>query len=272
VTVASTGQTFVTTGVDASDSNSYEIYFGSRMPVQTASGVFLNPLGVLNSASFAPAGYPISPGGFVTMFGSFGRQMVSASAFPFPTLLGGVQVTINGLPAPLYFASPSQINCVVPYGATGSTATIVVTADGVKSNSVEVPLAASAPGIFSFSQNGLGDGTVQHANFTSVTAASPAAPGEIVQVYLTGLGAVSPAVQDGAAAPSKEPFSRVTAPVNVYVGGALVSNVTFKGLTPGLASLYQLNIQIPASVGAGAQSLAIQTAEGFTDMVNLRVQ
>ena len=60
--------------------------------------------------------------------------------------------------------------------------------------------------------------------------------------------------------------------MNVYVGGVLASDIQFKGLTPGLASLYQLNFQIPGNVGPGSQSLAIQTAEGFTDMVNIRVQ
>ena len=45
--------------------------------------------------------------------------------------------------------------------------------------------------------------------------------------------------------------------------------VQFKGLAPGLAAFYQLNIQIPVNVGPGPQSLAVQTNDAFTDMVNL---
>jgi hypothetical protein len=62
VNLASTGQTFATSGVDIGNSNSYELYFGARMPAQSGTGVFLDPQRVLNAANFA-LGYPLSPGG-----------------------------------------------------------------------------------------------------------------------------------------------------------------------------------------------------------------
>jgi uncharacterized protein (TIGR03437 family) len=270
VSVASTGQAFATTGVSTASSNTYEIYFGSQLVPQSGTGVFLNPQGVLNAASFAPPGYPISPGGFVTLFGSgFGTQNAKASAFPFPPTLGGVQVSVNGTTAPVYSVTPTQISAVVPYGVTGSTATIVVSVNNTKSNAVSVPLASTAPGIFSIPNNGLGDGAILHADYSVVSQANPALAGETVQVFLTGLGAVSPSVQDGAAAPGRAPFSLVAAPLNIYVGGLPASNVQYKGLAPGLAALYQLNLQIPINVGPGPQSLAVQTNDAFTDMVNL---
>lgn len=275
VNLASTGQTFVTTGVDVLDSTAYELYFGTHLTAQSGTGVFLNPQGVLNGASFAPPGYPVSPGGLITVFGTgFGTQTAQTKTLPFPTTLGGVQMTVNGVAAPLYSVTPSQISGVVPFAAAGSTgattATIVITVNKINSNSVDVPLAPSAPGIFSLTQNGIGDGAILHANFSVVNAASPAAPGEIVQVYLTGLGATTPVVPDGSAAPTK-PLALVTAPVNVYVGGVLVTNVQFKGLAPTLAGLYQLNIQIPPNVSPGDLSLAVQTVDGFTDMTAIQV-
>jgi uncharacterized protein (TIGR03437 family) len=269
LSVASTGQSFATTGVSTTSSIDYELYFGSQMVPQSLPGVFLNPQGVLNAASFAPPGYPISPGGFVTLFGSgFGTQTTKASGFPFPPTLGGVQVSINGTTAPVYSVTPTQISAVVPYAATGSTTNIVVTVNATKSNTVSVPLAPTAPGIFTISNNGLGDGAILHADYSVVSQANPALAGEIVQVFLTGLGAVSPPVQDGAAAPGKEPLARVGAPLNVYVGG-LPASIQFKGLAPGLAGLYQVNVQVPVNVGPGPQSLAMQTQDGFTDMANL---
>ena len=270
VSVASTGQSFATTGISTVGSNTYELYFGSQLIPQSGTGVFLNPQGVLNAASFAPPGYPISPGGFVTLFGSgFGTQNAKASAFPFPPTLAGIQVSINGTTAPVYSVTPTQISAVVPYGVTGSAATIVVTANNTKSNSVTVPMSPTAPGIFSIPNNGLGDGAILHADFSVVSQTNPALAGETVQVFLTGLGAVNPAVLDGAAAPGRAPFSVVLAPLNVYVGGLLAPNVQFKGLAPGLAALYQLNVQIPVNVGPGPQSLAVQTNDAFTDMVNV---
>jgi uncharacterized protein (TIGR03437 family) len=271
VDVAVNSQTFTTSGVDVARSLSYELYFGVRMPPQSGTGVFLHPQGIYNAATFAPAGAPVSPGGFVTMFGSgFPAQSAKAAAFPFPTTLGTVQLSVNGTPAPVYAVSPTQISAVVPNGVTGSTATFVLTVGGTKSNAVDVPLAPTAPGVFSLSSNGVGDGAILHADYSVVNQASPALPGEILQVFLTGLGATTPPVPDGAAALAK-PLAIVNAPVNVYVAGVLVTNLQFKGLTPGLSSLYQLNVQIPFNVGPGPQDLAIQTPDGFTDMVGVWV-
>jgi uncharacterized protein (TIGR03437 family) len=79
-------------------------------------------------------------------------------------------------------------------------------------------------------------------------------------------------VPDGAAAPGKEPFPRITDALAVYVGGQLVTNVQYAGLAPTLAGLYQLNIQIPLEINSGPTDLAVQTLEGFTDMVSIVIQ
>lgn len=269
VNVSAGGALFTTSGVDVVDSFGYELSFGIKMPPQSGTGVFINPQGVLNAASFA-VGYPISPGGFVTLFGTgFGTQSATAGAFPFPNVLGNVSATVNDKPAPIYRVLPEQITLVVPYSVTGSTASIVVKVSGTASNTVEVPLADAAPGIFSLTQNGLGDGAIRHANNTVVNADSPALPGEIVQVFLSGMGSVTPAVIEGAAAPTSR-LTTVNALTAVTIGGQ-DAQISFNGLTPGLASLYQLNVKVPASLPPGAHSLAVQTPLGFTDMVSIRV-
>jgi uncharacterized protein (TIGR03437 family) len=271
VNVGASGQVFTSSGVSVVETASYELYFGARMPPQSGSGVFLHPQGVLNAASFAPPGAPVSPGGFVTLFGSgLAAQPADATAFPFPKTLGGVSVSVNGVAAPIYAVSPGQISAIIPYAVTGPTATIVVTSNGTPSNAVEVPLAVTAPGVFSLAQNGLGDAAVLHADYSVVNASNPARAGETVQVYLTGLGAVTPPVADGAAAPSTPPFATAVSPVAVTVGGRPCT-VVFSGLAPTLAGLYQLNVTLPAGLPPGVHSLAVQTVEGFTDMVDLRV-
>jgi uncharacterized protein (TIGR03437 family) len=268
--IAASGDAFSTSGVDVVSSTSYELYFGVRMPPQSGQGVFLHPQGVYNSGSYAPAGYPLSPGGFITMFGNFPVQ-TAVAPIPFPQSLGGVQVSVNGITAPVYAVSATQISAVVPYAATGPTAAVQITVNGTtKSNAVTVPLAATAPGVFSITRNGLEDGAILRQNYSVVTQSNPATPGEFIQIFLTGLGAVNPAVPDGTAA-AASPLATVTGPVNVYLGGVLATNVQFKGLSPGLASLYQINVQVPISLGPGPQPLAIQTPEGFTDLVNVWV-
>lgn len=272
--LGATGNVFTISGVDEVDSNTYELSFGIRMPSSTGTGVFIDPQRVLNGASFA-LGQPISPGGFVTLFGSGLGPATPAVArtLPFPTQLGGVRVTVNGKAAPLYLAASGQISLVVPYSTTGTTATIVVTYNGATSNTVEVPLAPTAPGIFSLTQNGIGDAAVLHANFTAVTADNPAVVGEILQVFLSGLGAVTPTVVEGAAAPSN-PTAKVIAPLAITIGGKSVpaSDIFFQGLAPTLAGLYQLNVRVPVGVIPGAASLAIQTLDGFTDQVSIRIR
>jgi uncharacterized protein (TIGR03437 family) len=277
VDAAVTATTFASSGVDIANSESYEIYFGGLLAPQSGSGVFLNPQGVLNAASFAPPGYPISPGGVMTLFGTgFPATTVTASTLPFPMTLGTVQVTVNGLPAPVYSVvgtAPQQISAVVPFAATGSTATIVVTVNNVKSNSVVVPMAATSPGIFSIPSNGISSAAALHADYSVVSATNPATQGEIIAIYLTGLGATNPAVGDGVAAPGKAPFPLITGELSVYVGGMLVpaNQIYYAGLAPTLAGLYQVNFKIP-NVPAGNVSLAVQTHEGFTDMVYLPIQ
>jgi uncharacterized protein (TIGR03437 family) len=276
VNVASTGQTFATSGVDIGNSDSYELYFGSRMPAQSGTGVFLDPQRVLNAANFA-VGYPLTPGGYVALLGSgFGTQTLTAPPLqPYPISLGGVSVTVNGVPAPIYHVEPTFISAVVPYSVTGSTATVSVTAATAKSNSVEVPLSATGPGVFSWTSNGLGEGIVAHAlTAAKVEQANPAKVGEYVTIYLTGLGAVTPPVKEGDVAPFNPPFSKANAwvngPFSVYVEGVPCADINFAGLVPNLNSVYFVNCKIPA-VNPGLRSLAVQTLDGFTDMVSLYV-
>lgn len=272
IALAATGASFAGVNVSDTDSASYELFFGVRAPDQSGSGVFLNPQGVVNAASFAPSGTPVAPGQMVSAFGSgMASGTFGATTIPFPNTLGGVSVTVNGQPAPIFLAKPTQLNFLIPSGVTGNTATIVVTNNNVKSNSVDVPLAASSPGIFTVAQSGIGAGVFLHADFSVVSAASPARRGETILVFLTGLGLTSPRVADGNGSPSNPP-SVMTADMNVFIGStATPAAIAFKGLAPQLIGLGQLNITIPANAPTGTVGLSIQTAEAFNDMVDINI-
>lgn len=271
IDLASNSQVFSISGVDVASSTNYGLYLGDSVLAQSGPAPFLHPLGIFNAASYAPPGYPVSPGGFVSLFGQgLSPGLIQAGGIPFPFVLGQTSLTVNGIPAPLYLASPTQINAVVPYEVTGPTATFIATVGSTATNSVTVPLSPTAPGVFSVNANGLGNGAITHADYTVVSQSSPAKPGEVVAVYLTGLGAVSPSVQDGTAAPGNPPAA-VVASVTATVGGIPVSNIEFNGLSPGSSSLYQFNIQIPSSAPSGPQTLQIATTNGSTSMVDVWV-
>jgi uncharacterized protein (TIGR03437 family) len=255
------------------DPTGYEIFVGEAIPNITGSGVFITPGGVVNAASNAPSGDAISPGEYIAIYGSGLAAATASSLPPYPDQVGNVSVSINGTPAPVYFVSAGQINCLVPYEVTGSTASIVVTNTGAKSNTVNVPLALTSPGIFTQDGTGVSDGAIVHGSNQSllVNAAAPATKGEIVVMYLTGLGALTTPVADGHGATS---LNNATTAIQIYVAGVPVpsTSVAYMGLST-LPGLYQINFTIPTDLTvSGELPVAIATPQAFHDEVNIAVQ
>ena len=190
--------------------------------------MFVSPYGVVNAASNDPFTAELSPGEVITLYGSglINGNPATASA-PFPNTLGGAQVLITpagataALNAPVYSVSATQISAVVPYNLPNgvSEVTVQVNNNGTLSNPVQTYLGTTSVGIFTVPVGGLGNGAILHADYSLVSSASPAKVGETVQVFLTGLGPVSPAVTAGAPAPSSGTLAQVTNPVAVYIDG-----------------------------------------------------
>jgi uncharacterized protein (TIGR03437 family) len=271
VALGAGGKAFVGSAIDTNDPEAYEIFFGVQTPSLSGTGVFLNPLGVVNAASFAPPGNPVSPGQFVTLFGTGLAKSNQTAAPPYPATLNGVVVLVNNKQAPLYFVSSGQINALIPYSTQGPAATIVVQNGGVNSNTVTVPVAATAPGVYSLDQSGGGPGAILHADFGLVNASRPAAPGETVLIYLTGMGAVSPAVGDGTAG-GANPLNKSVADVIVLVAGQ-PATLLYSGLAPGFPGLYQINVTLPTALsGGGNVPLAVQTNNAFHDQVDIAIR
>src|ERR1035438_10532665 len=220
----------------------------------STTGVFLNPQGVVNAGSSAPFTAGLAPGELLTLYGeNLASGIHVASGAPFPTTLGNVQVTVNGVPAPIYYVYPTVLAVIVPYGVTGSIAKVQVFNNNVPSNAVTAWISKTAPGVFTQSSDGLGYGDVVHLDGTLVNAKSPAQIGETVSVYLTGLGAVSPTIADGAAGPTDpNALAKAVATITAYIGG-VSATVGYAGLAPQLAGLYQINLTVPAGLTAGGK-------------------
>ena len=180
---------------------------------------------------------------------------------------------VNGRYAPLSYVSPTQINLLVP-NATGpisteSYATFQVINNNEASNKVTVHTNYTAPGAFSLTSNGgtyppaIGPAAVLHADYSLVTQSNPAKAGETLQLYLTGLGSVTPSVADGAAA-STTTLSTVDEHIYVIVGGPQ-ANIAFAGLAPGFAGLYQINFVVPSGITTGSTVyLIVITQDGYS--------
>jgi uncharacterized protein (TIGR03437 family) len=144
---------------------------------------------------------------------------------------------------------------IVPSGSKGNIVQIQVTNNGTASNIINEYVYKASPGLFTNPSDGVSVGAIEHADGSLISETNPVVPGETIQVYMTGLGAVSPAVADGAAAGSS-PLSQVTGQFAAFIGWAR-GTITFAGLVPTLAGLYQLNVQIPSVVPTGDQLFEI---------------
>jgi uncharacterized protein (TIGR03437 family) len=237
------------------------IAFQGGPVVSASSGVYLNPVGVGNAASSAPFTAFVSPGEFLTLVGTGLAPSVGEASVPFPNILNGVQVKINQVLAPIYYVSPTQINVVVPYITTpASVAQIQVINNSANSNVVTQFTGLTSAGVFTEPVGGIGDAAALHPDNSVITESSPAQIGETVAVYLAGMGAVSNQPADGTAAPSS-PLSYTTATPIIYVtdqdGNYGTPTITYSGLAPGFAGLYQIDFTIPTGLVAGDASLEV---------------
>ncbi len=174
----------------------------------------VNLNGIVNSASFSTEPQsracgvvlpqaPLAPGAIVSIFGeNMGDTTEAADSLPLPTQLGGVRVKFGGHFAPIFYASPTQLNVQIPFEVTGYSTSVTIEKDTpegtIISAAVPVALSTGAPGIYTYSGDGRGRGLIFHSDFTPVTEESPALPRETLIAYVTGLGEVDAPIETGA--------------------------------------------------------------------------
>ncbi|MEO8097752.1 MAG: hypothetical protein ABI811_08625 [Acidobacteriota bacterium] len=249
-------------------------YLGIRVAVRapkfTGEDPYIDPTGVLNSASFAPFTAGVARGELLTIFGSgLASKLTVAPTVPFPDSLGGVQVLMNNRRAAIYYVSPTQVSAIVPYGITDGIVQIQIIKDNLPSNTVTAFMYTTNPGIFSLSQNGDGSAAALHANYQVITNDNPARPGEAVLVFLTGLGDVTPTIADGAPGPTRTLAEAVNS-IGAYVDN-LQATIGFAGLAPTLSGLYQVNLSVPDKVSIGEVFLDIAGPDSYTSQVKIAV-
>lgn len=240
-------------------------------PAAVAQKPVIDPKRVVNAASFAGAeqpGWAIAPGSLASVFG---RNLASttrgADSLPLPQVLEGTSVTVDGLQAPLFYVSPTQINFQVPSavldlnqaGRGFRQVPVVVATAGAVSEPVFVQVERYAPGVFTQGAQGCGQGAIQNIGADgSRTLNSPTqsvAPGDFVSIYATGLGPVYFEPPDGQPAPAAEPLARTPSSVGVRFGPEGFSRSaltkTYEGRAPGLVGVDQIDVRIPETAPEG---------------------
>jgi uncharacterized protein (TIGR03437 family) len=224
----------------------------------------VTPTAVTDAASFTNR---VAPGSLASLFGNnIAVKNINASSIPLPFSLGGVQITVDGNPAPIVFTGVTpypQVNFQMPSGVQPGTANLVITVNGVSSDPFQVNIIPAAPGIFTYDPTGgtldptLLQAVIQNPpdyNNSNINSPSnPAPAGAVVVVYMDGTGAVQTPVQDGMAATGNDP---AVAQSSATVGGESAA-VQYLGLTPGSVALAQANIVIPADLATGNYPLVL---------------
>ena len=196
-------------------------------------------LGISDAASGDPNA--IAPGSIVSIYGQGLAQTATvADQYPLPQpILAGASVTMNGWPAPIFFASPGQLNVQVPFEVSGQV-TVVVSVNGVPVNSGSITVNGTGPGIFLLAQ---GRAAALNTDYSINNSSNPAPVGGAVSLFVTGLGAMSPALATGAPAGGNGSSTSAQG-VTATIGGQ-AATVIFAGGAPGYAGLDQVNVMIP---------------------------
>jgi uncharacterized protein (TIGR03437 family) len=218
---------------------------------------------------------PFAPNSILTLYGkdlSYVSRAIQPSDIRdglLPTVLAGtgVRVYIDNVPIPLYFVSPDQVNLLVPANVNPGLHRLHLALDGRAGPVIDLPITPAAPGLF-LQQPGWA--IAVRLDGSLVTAASPAAPGDIVILFATGLGSVTgPALRFGelargaAALVAMDRFA-------VKLNGIAVprDHVYYAGLAPGFAGLYQINLRLPDNAPADPE---VRVAAGDAESQAARV-
>ena len=244
-----------------------------------AAAPAVNSNGLVNAASFT-AGTAVAPGMIASIFGSgLALDTESAPGQPLPNILGGTTVSLNGLRAPVFFASPGQLNVQIPWDLrSGRQASLTVRIGPHVSDVVRVAVSGFSPGLFTTGSTGAGQGAILISGTGSLAAPAGESPnsrpvrkGEFLEIFANGLGRVTDAPASGEAAIAN-PLSETTATPEVSIGGA-AANVLFAGLAPGFIGLYQVNVQVPAAAPSGdAVGVSLRIGGAESNLVTIAVE
>ena len=209
----------------------------------------------------------LAPGKLVSLPGAgFSTATYNATA-PLPESLGGVQVAIQGIQARIQSVQPTAITLLVPLDAIITDSASTIHLDEGSPSPFEI-LDASAV-IFQLAPEVLDSPSAVHEDWSGpVSNENPARPGEILHTYGVGMGPTTPAVPYGDAAPTQEPFARLSIPIGCTeerINGQGVE-VLFAGLAPAIVGIYQIDWRVPAVLAGSSFNMTCRFSGSFANI------
>lgn len=220
---------------------------------------------VYSPATLVNAAHPrggLAPNTFATIYGTNlalatrAMQAQDLQGDVLPTVLPGTstRVLVRGEPAPIWYASPNQINFLIPPNFLPGPADIQVTVAGRFGVAVEVTLDAEAPVLFQLDPDFV---LAVRLDGSLITRDRPAKAGDEIVLFATGLGATNPPTAPGRLMLLPAALIR-SAEVQVRFNDR-PALVRYVGAAPGFAGLYQINVRLPDVLGSNA---AVRIAVG----------
>ena len=253
----------------------------SSLPLQVANLPVIQA--IVNAASYVAGS--LSPGELVTIFGINVGPFLPASLTVtntgyIGTSAGNVSVTIDGAPAPIFYASSSQVTVQVPYEVSiGTNIQLILTNGSYAPISTFITTALTAPGIFTADASGTGQAAALNFSngvYTLNSSTSLVKIGDFIILYLTGEGdyaaSLSPPTHTGLIIPGTlSPLPQVTPLPTVVIGGA-TATVNYAGpLVGSVIGLLQINAIVPAGAVTGAAVPVVVTIGGNASQANVTI-
>jgi uncharacterized protein (TIGR03437 family) len=233
---------------------------GSKVPSASVTAAL--------AANLDKSATTLVPGGLATIFGTaldkVPADLSGWTGTQLPVVLNNTRVYLAGRPAPLIYVSPNQVNLQIPVDTPTGVQTVTVDNGNGQSTAFSVNVAAAAPAIFFVPVPAV----LKNSNFSLVTATNPARAGDVLLVYLTGLGQTTPALTTGRLVPATSlPNTR---PVTATIGGR-PATVVYSAASPGFTGLYQVAVTVPSGV-TGQSPLQLQMGNATSNTVTIPVQ
>ena len=192
----------------------------------------------------------LAPNTIATLYGknlAYGTQALSGGS----PVGGDATVNLNGFVAPLYYLSPTQVNFLIPPNLLPGPTTLQLVVDGLAGPPVAITLGASAPALFQLDQQNI---IATRADWSLITPAAPAQPGDVVVLFATGLGQTVPPAGYGELPSVPAPLAMLSG-FQVLLDGNPVdpSGIAYAGVAPGFSGLYQINVTLPATTGSNPE-------------------
>jgi uncharacterized protein (TIGR03437 family) len=220
----------------------------------------------------------IGQGGLMTIFGNdlakVPSDLTGLLTNKMPTSVGGTEVTIGGLRAPILMigfvpnAKPAwYIVAQAPFETPTGPQQVVVKSSNGTSSAFSAPVAAVAPAVYFDGVSGI---VFKADNFSQVRPDNPARAGDNLVVLATGLGQTTPALATGEIPGTVDTY--ITKAIATVTLGGKAALVIGSGALPGTPGTYLTLFKAAADTPAGNQPLVLKVGAATANTVSIPVK